>query len=420
MRTSSVVVQAVDVMLGAGGTMGTAAQNQRSRAMGFFVNGLSLGTLALGYDSVHIVTPKTSQAVIPALSGYAAAMDSALRMLDSAITIAAGASTIPAAWVRPGFLDMPTTEFIQLARSYKARFRANVARTPTERAAVNWGQVVADAAAGITADHQVTLSNAGGGWTSALDASTFMTSSSWHQVSLMYTGMADTSGAYQAFVNAPTIATMVGMNVLVLTPDTRWPLGETRTAQVTNSPLPLPAGQYIANRDPGGDQPDNSTPLGTSQYDHRRWWAIDFANGNGPMVFMPAAEIDMLEAEGHIRLGAGASALPLVNTSRTAHGLLPYAAAGDLAPGGAGCVPRLPNGTCGTLMEALKYEKRMETQLLGYMQWYNDSRGWGDLIVGTALHWPVPYQEMQTRNQTFYNMPAPGTIGVAPSGTYGF
>ncbi len=420
MRTSSVAVQAVDRMLTNGGTMGSAAQNQRARAFGFFVNGVAMGTLALGYDSVHVVTPKTSQSDIPQLSSYAVAMDSALRMLDSAIAIAAGGQQIPAIWISGGFADMSITQFQQLARSYQARFRANVARTPTERAAVNWTQVIADATGGITSNHSVTLSNAAGGWSSSLDAGTFMTSSSWHQVSLMYIGMADTSGAYQAFATATPYTAKIGMNVVVQTPDLRWPRGNDRPTQNTNSPSPLPAGQYISNRNPGGDQPDNANPFGTSQYDHRRWWSINQANGNGTMVFMPKVEMDMLAAEGYIRTGAAASALPLVNASRAAAGLPPYAAATDLAPGGAGCVPRLPNGTCATLLEAMKYEKRMETQLIGYMQWFNDSRGWGDLIGGTALHWPVPYQEMQTRNQAFYNMPAAGTLGVAAVGTYGF
>ena len=117
---------------------------------------------------------------------------------------------------------------------------------------------------------------------------------------------------------------------------------------------------------------------------------------------------------------ADATALPLVNASRATAGLPPFVSATALAPGGVSCVPKLPNGSCGTLREAMKYEKRMETQLIGYMQWFNDSRGWGDLISGTSLHWPVPFQEMQTRNQRFYNMPAVGTIGAAGVGTYGF
>jgi len=423
-RTSSVVVQAVDAMLAASKTMGDPGRNLRSRSFAFFVNGLAIGTLALGYDSVHVVTPKTPQSTIPDLSDYNVAMDSALRMLDSAIAVmneavAAGGSTnILGTWVAG--VDMVPADYIRLIRSYKAKFRAGVARTPAERAAVTWSAVLADATNGITANHVVTLSSAAGGWSSGLDASTFQTSASWHQVSLLYIGMADTSGAYQAMVNAVGYTNKIGMNVLVLTPDARWPSGNTRAAQGADSPLPLPAGMYIDNRDPGGDQPDNSNPIGTSQYDHRRWWFIDNAADNGPMVFIAKAEIDLLAAEAHINLGTPASAVPLINTTRVANGLAAIVDHTVGVPNATGCVPRLPNGNCGSLLEALKYEKRMETQLLGYMQWFLDSRGWGDLISGTSLHWPVPNQEMDTRNLPFYNMPSAGTIAAAGVGTYGF
>jgi len=57
----------------------------------------------------------------------------------------------------------------------------------------------------------------------------------------------------------------------------------------------------------------------------------------------------------------------------------------------------------------------METAFTGYMQWFNDHRGWGDMIEGTPLEWPVPYQEMQARRSPFYD----GTL-LAPTGTYRF
>ena len=54
-------------------------------------------------------------------------------------------------------------------------------------------------------------------------------------------------------------------------------------------------------------------------------------------------------------------------------------------------------GVCGDAWEAMKYEKRLETAMTGYGQWYFDSRGWGDLPVGTPVHWPVPNQEADAR-----------------------
>jgi hypothetical protein len=92
----------------------------------------------------------------------------------------------------------------------------------------------------------------------------------------------------------------------------------------------------------------------------------------------------------------------------------PYSTAAD-------CVPRVPQApsftstACGSILEAMKYEKRMETGFTGYMIWFADSRGWGDLVTGTAVEWPVPYQEMQARYAPFHN----GT-NVAAKGTYGY
>jgi hypothetical protein len=90
--------------------------------------------------------------------------------------------------------------------------------------------------------------------------------------------------------------------------------------------------------------------------------------------------------------------------------------AAGVVPGGQACVPRLPNNTCGSLLEAMKYEKRMETAFTGYMVWFTDSRGWNDLPQNTVVEWPVPYQEMQARQQTYYN----GTRQQTGASTYGF
>lgn len=420
MRNAATVAQAVDAYRDRGATLGNVARDTRARAFAFFVNGLAMGTLAMGYDSVAIATPATPASAIPVFISPAEGVTEALAVLDSSIamftsTAGSGAEgVVPADWM--GGYSYTQAEMVQIIRSYKARFRANVARTPAERAAVDWAAVAADAAAGISSDLLIDLAGSTG-WSSSLDAGTFQTSASWHQVSLMYIGMADTSGAYQAFIAQP-YPTRVGMTTLIRTPDTRWPSGETRAAQFANSGLPLPAGQYIANRDPGQDQPDNSNPWGTSQYSHHRWFAIANNNGNGTYSFLTAAEGNMLRAEALIRQGTAlTTAMDLVNTSRTANGLAAFTDPAGSAPD---CVPRLPNGSCATLLEAMKYEKRMETQLTGYMQWFLDSRGWGDLVVGTALHWPVPFQEMNTRNLPFYDMPSAGTLPGAAAGTYGF
>ena len=64
----------------------------------------------------------------------------------------------------------------------------------------------------------------------------------------------------------------------------------------------------------------------------------------------------------------------------------------------------------------------METQNMGFMLWFIDMRGWSDLVSGTALHWPVPFRELDTRNRltVHYSMPSLGTLPGAALGTYGY
>src|SRR5262249_44455396 len=134
-------------------------------------------------------------------------------------------------------------------------------------------------------------------------------------------------------------------------------------------------------------------------------------------------------AEGYIRTSNFAAAAAKIDLTRVANGGLP-ALSGVVTndtqqvPGGlASCVPQVPTGTgtvsCGTLFEAMKYEKRVETTYSAFGRFWIDSRGWGDLVTGTALEFPVPYQELQTRVKPFYLLGA-GFGSAAAKGVYGF
>jgi hypothetical protein len=63
---------------------------------------------------------------------------------------------------------------------------------------------------------------------------------------------------------------------------------------------------------------------------------------------------------------------------------------------------------------------RMETAYTHMGGWYIDSRGWGDLAEGTALHFPVPFQEMDARAKPFYSLGGVGGPASASKGTYGY
>jgi len=412
-------------------TLGTPAQNLRARAFAFFALGCNQGWLAMTFDSAGIVVQGMPSSEIPELSDHGAVMVAAIRMLDSAIAIASlpaaagtGGFPLPDTWLS-GNSHSSQANFIRLVRSYRARFRAGVARTPTERAAVDWAAVIADAENGITADYAPS-SGGSTGWNIGFIGSQMHVEPGWSQMSLMYYGMADVSGGYDAWLATP-IASRAPF--LVITPDQRWPQGATRAAQQTASvqPTGLSSRPYVSNRsvqDAPGD------PWGWSYYDFYRTKYIRNNSQTGPFPEFLKAENDLLAAEGYIRTGNIAAAAAKIDISRVARGGLPALSgvvltASDPVPGGASCVPRVPqppnftSTACGTILEAMKWEKRMETAYSAFGAWFFDGRGWGDLVKDTPLEYPVPFAELDARQKPYYGLGG-GGLSSAAKGTYGF
>lgn len=429
LRTATNAIAALDGFAKANVTLGGAARDARAKSFAYFSLGYGLGQLSLLYDSAVIVTSTQDPTVVPPFSDYKAVNVAALAALDSAIAIASTAAAagtggwpIPTDWMSTSAtIDRDT--WIKLVRSYKAKFRAGVALTPAERQGVSWTSVIADATAGITADFVVNA-NTTTGWGSS-PIQQLRVSSGWSQMTPFILGMADSTGAYDTWLATPLTQRAA---FLMRTADKRFPSGETRALQqaVTGTGKGGPAASsilYFRNRPGGEDTP--AEPWGTWYYDNWRFWAIGAGGGNGPFVVMSTTENDMLAAEGYLRTGNIAAAATLIDKTRVRAGLAPLSGVvttlAQSVPGGNSCVPRVPqppnytSTACGTIFEAMKWEKRVETSFTGYAQWFIDSRGWGDLVAGTALHWPIPYQELYARL-----LPSYTTKEVAVKGTYGY
>ena len=425
-RLAANAVTALDRAVSSGATLGTKAQNLRARAFGFLAVGCHQGWLAMTYDSAAIVTPGMAGDLVPPLSGAKDAMKAALAMIDSAIAIAAdplalgtGGFPLPSSWM--GGNALSRDEFLLVARSLRARFRAGVARTPAERAAVAWDLVIADATNGITTDFTVSVSTPSG-WLSGLNVG----STTFFFMSPMLYGMADVSGGYDAWLARPLDQRDF---FLIVTPDRRWPQGTTRQLQQTNSPVPtsFASRPYVNNRtgaDPAG------LAWGVSYYFFNRLAYIRNNSNTGAFPAITKAEMDLLAAEGYLRAGNISAAASRIDVTRVARGQLPalsgvITGAGDPVPGGSSCVPRVPAAPAYTstkgadIWEAMKWEKRMETAFTGFGQWFFDSRGWGDLAENTAIELPVPNVELAARRNSFYSLGG-GSKSSAAKGTYGF
>lgn len=403
------------------GKVDLGADALMARAYAKYMQGLALGSVALLYDSAYVYD-ETMGPTDAKLTDYQTAMTAALGYFDQVITLASGASfTVPKTWMSQ---DVDAATLVQLAHSYKARFRAAVARTPAERQAVDWDAVAADANAGVTQDWDITLDCSLPAFCAARNGSIEnMMFDGWQMQSNWIAGMADQSGGYQAWIDtAVTMGDAQNVNpFLIVTPDTRWPQGADETTQLAN-----PGEYYSVN---SGDNRIWSKP------DRGKWrWsyyeqtyepfytAINVYDA-GTLPEVKVEEMKALIAERDYRAGDMAAVAAFVNATRTTHGLQATDASGTNAD----CVPMMPptyagGAVCGDLWEMFKWEKRLETQFAGPLRvgWYFDGRGWGDLMEGTILQFPVPYQEMQTLGEKPYNYGGVGGQFGAPVGTYGY
>lgn len=396
----------------------TDEQITRARAFGRFVQGMSHATVALFYDRGFIIDETTDLLVAQEPVDYNALMTAALGYFDEAIQIANSADfDIPSSWF-PAAGGMDSDYLAEVAHSYKARFRAQVARTPAERDAVDWGAVIADVDAGISDDFIMSYDwNAG--W--EIETMGYLTYFGWSQLAYYVHGMADQSGDYQRWLNTPLSEKSYefagGEPVLIVTPDLRYPQGTTVAEQRDN---PGTLARMSSAGEAGGTwaRPDRGT-WRWSWYKARRYEEY-WRNAVFDQPEITLAEMRLLKAEGIYRNGGDMGQVAsIINESRTAAGLNATDASGT----NTSCVPKLPDGSCGDLLEMLKWEKRMTGAFTGIASvgWFWDARGWGDLFKNTYLHFPVPCQELQVLNLLpCNNVGGPGGEMGSPGSVYNY
>ena len=132
----------------------------------------------------------------------------------------------------------------------------------------------------------------------------------------------------------------------------------------------------------------------------------------GRQPTMTRVEMDLLKAEALIWLRRAAEAVPLINASRVANGELPPVTI-DGPPDDGACVPRKTTGGCGSLWDALRYEKRIEMAGVDPTVAYFDARGWQTLVENTYVQFPVPGRELETLLLPLYTYGG-GQAGSAP------
>jgi hypothetical protein len=400
-RTISSVNDAL-IAIDSGLVIVDATRTARTRAVGKFMQGLSHGMLGLYFDKAFIVDEKLALDTIsaPQFHPYPEVVAAAITQLDDAIAAAGTANfTLPVdAWL---FQAMTRDEFVRLANSYAARFMAYAPRTRAERAAVNWNTVLARANAGITTDFapvaQVDI--LWDDWKRLVARVRTGPPSDFGRPSYHMLGPADSANGFINWINTP-LANRTAFQI------------RTKDRRIQGAGGPATPGKYF------GYNASNifTASRGTWRYSH--YYYLRNGTGTswqtGPQLAVTVAEMDFIKAEALIRLNRAAEAVPLINKTRVANGQLPPVTI-DGPPDEPGCVPRKFDGTCGSLWDALRYEKGIEMIGTDAVVRFFDARGWQLLPDNSFTQLPVPGRELGTLRLDLYTFGGPGGQSIAPA-----
>lgn len=372
---------------------------QRAKVFAKFMIGVNTIYLGLLFDQAYLTDEKTNPATeVLELKPYQQVTDNGIRILREAIADARAARdfTLPATLINGQ--TYTRDELIRVMHSYIIRARVYGARTPQERAAVNWAGVLAQLDSGL-----VTRSFA-----QQADLTIAATLSTYYQGSYLQTnvrtntrlvGPADTSGEYQRWLGR---SLGERAQITIVTPDRR----------IHAATGPTVAGTRFAFL------PTQSMSTANGTYMHSRYRNIRFLvpplnnfHSTGLITTMSVDEMKYLRAEALIRLNRPSDALALINPTRIAAGLQAVAVTGP--PNNRACVPKRDDGTCGDLFDALQYEKRIDLFPTEALISFADARGWGKLITGTPIHFPVHGRELELLGFPYYTFGGGGP-GSAP------
>lgn len=371
------------------------ADTKRAVAFGRFIQGISFCYLGAFFDQAFILDETTDMEGVAAgtvempLKLHSDVMAAGIAHLEACITLCeANTFTLPSSWING--MELTNAQLARVAHSYIARYTACVARTPAERAAVDWAAVESHVDDGITDGEDFgPYADVWTNWYSWYREISYL--DSWTRVDYKTIGTADTSGNYTAWLNTP-VADRQPFNI------------HTADRRITGD-TPDSAGLYFSHAGEPWFRPDRGT-YHFSYYNFDRWEA-NFVDGVDQLTTMWYEEMQLLKAEALYRQGDNAGAAAIINVTRTTNGQLP-AITGDEPD----------------FFKWLKYEKKIETFSTPGLAFF-DRRGWtGDaetgqdteLVAGTPIHFPVPAKELEVSLLDVYSHGG-STGNVAPRKT---
>ncbi len=395
----------------------------RIRAWAKFVQGVAHGWLALFFDSAFVLDESvdlfdaTGAEIKQPFQPYTAVWAAARKYLDSAATLASGASwTLPQGWIGASGNQLTGTQLAQLSRAHIARWIPQVARTPAERATQDWAKVVTAVDNGITADFTV-QADADLWYSDYLYFNNISTSTTWSRADYKTIGQYDVSGNYNTWLNTPTS----NRNEFLMPnhPDRRI----------------LPAAND--GRGAGTDfmfRGASRFPAARGTYHYSFYLLTRYnwypATQTGPMPYLLTEELQLNKAEGLLRTGGVVTQaiVDIVNATRVTRGGMPALTVAN---------------TVAQVHDAIIYERRIETfgTCSGCAFFHRRSQGplsptagaagggfnasnvaiqhHQGMVVGTPLHFAVPGKELEVLERKIYTYGGPGKeLGPPASGTF--
>ncbi len=262
----------------------------------------------------------------------------------------------------------------------------------------------------------------------------------YFRVSDKFLGPGDTTGAYANYLRTPMGSRH---DTTYASPDKRLPKGPVTAATVSplprhvsvNIPSKFTTDSAIAGADGNyfqllagtgtGALPMTAFGLPAPDYNKSSYQFIRFGgNAASPITprrtdnssvsisytdwqtIMTPLELQLLKAEAYIRLGNPAAAVAIINVSRqdpVKGGLPPVGVNGPQEPYPQ-CVPHSYTNAeaCGNLMDAMLYEKRMESIGTDMFVNWADWRAFGYLDPGSIVYFPPSYRETQAMGYPYY------------------
>ena len=386
----------------------------RVTAFGRLVQGLAHGWLALAYDSAFVFDETIEldpvELTILEIKGYTAIWAAALGYFNEAIALGnAGDWSIPSSWINGNALS--SSEFVQYVHTEVAKHLPLVARTPAERALVDWNAVISHIDAGLTEDFAVDGDGDVNWWSAMHYFGQLSASTTWARADYKTIGQYDTGGGYAAWLS---LVPRDRKEFTLSTPDRRIHAAGDGTAAGTDfkytsaSAFPSSRGTY-----------HHSRYLGT-RYDV--WPATEI----GPMPHLLTEYFQLNKAEALMRLSGVVTqqVVDIVNDTRVTRGGMTALTTGD---------------TFDDVMDALVYERRIENYGVCVGCAFFNRRGEGPLVdsrgspvgthhqgpvEGTARHFAPPGKELESLAAFVYSYGGVGnegpTSGPAAAPSAGF